>query len=102
MSGADRLNRRGETCDSTSPKKCRFVENVSGDAAESAVKKVFAILGVDVDRPESVEEFREDLRFGRRMRKASDYGTIAFVGVVATAMAAALWAGIVSKINGGN
>jgi hypothetical protein len=35
------------------------------------VKKVFAILGVDIDRPESVEEFREDLRFGKRMRKGN-------------------------------
>lgn len=30
-------------------------------AADHAVKKVFAILGVDIDKPESVEEFREDL-----------------------------------------
>ena len=44
------------------------------DAADRAVKKVFAILGVDIDKPESVEEFREDLRFGRKLRKASDHG----------------------------
>ena len=41
------------------------------EAADRAVKKVFAILGVDIDRPESVEEFREDLRFGKRMRKGN-------------------------------
>jgi len=28
------------------------------DAADRAVKKVFAILGVDIDKPESIEEFR--------------------------------------------
>ncbi len=27
-------------------------------AADHAVRKVFAILGVDIDKPESVEEFR--------------------------------------------
>lgn len=71
------------------------------EAADHAVKKVFAILGVDIDKPESVEEFREDLRFGKRMRKASDHGMLVFIAVVTTAMAAAVWAGIVAKIKGG-
>lgn len=70
------------------------------EAADRAVKKVFAILGVDIDRPESVEEFREDLRFGKRMRKAADHSMMVFVGAVMIAVGAALWAGIVSKING--
>lgn len=68
------------------------------DAAERAVQKVFAILGVDINRPESVEEFREDLRFGKRLRRVSNHGLLAFFGVIATAIAAALWAGIVSQI----
>jgi hypothetical protein len=72
------------------------------EAADRAVKKVFAILGVDVDRPESVENFREDLRFGRKLRKAADHGFLALVGLIVVAMGAALWAGIVSKINGGH
>ena len=80
---------------------CLSPETVSAEAADRAVKKVFAILGVDVDRPESVEEFREDLRFGRRLRKVADHGMLAFFGVAAAALAAAVWAGIVSKINGG-
>lgn len=84
-------------CDSHDPRNCKL----SVDAAETAVKKVFAILGVNIDNPESVEEFRADLRFGKKMRKTADYGTMAFIGIVATGMAAALWAGIVSKINGG-
>ena len=46
---------KGEPCDNPT---CQ-------DAADRAVKKVFAILGVDVDKPESVEEFREDLRLYR-------------------------------------
>ena len=70
------------------------------DAADRAVKKVFAILGVDVDKPESVEEFREDLRFGKRMRRAADHGLLALVGLVVIGLGAAVWAGIVSKVGG--
>lgn len=70
------------------------------EAADRAVKKVFAILGVDVDKPESVEEFREDLRFGRKMRKAADHGFLALVGLVVIGLGAAVWAGIVSKVGG--
>lgn len=72
------------------------------EAADRAVKKVFAILGVDVDKPESVEEFREDLRFGKKLRKAADHGVLALFGVMVAALAAAAWAGIVGKINGGH
>lgn len=72
------------------------------EAADRAVRKVFAILGVDVDRPESVEEFREDLRFGKRLRRAADHGFMVFIGIVAVAIAAALWAGIVDKMRGGS
>ena len=71
------------------------------EAADRAVKKVFAILGVDIDKPESVEDFRQDLRFGKRMRKAADHGFMAFVGVVAVAIASAIWFGIQAKLGGG-
>lgn len=70
-------------------------------AADRAVKKVFAILGVDIDKPESVEEFREDLRFGKRMRKMADHGTLVLMAVLVTGMMAAIWAGVVSKVKGG-
>lgn len=73
---------------------------LAGDAADHAVKKVFAILGVDIDKPESVEEFREDLRFGKKLRKAADHGTVAFIVLLTGAMGAALWAGILDKIKG--
>lgn len=70
------------------------------DIADKSVKKVFAILGVDIDDPREVEEFREDLRFGKRLRKYSDYGTMALVAAVFVAIGAAIWAGIVTKISG--
>ena len=66
------------------------------------MKKVFAILGVDIDKPESVEEFRQDLRFGKKMRKAADHGFLAMIGLIVVGLGAALWAGIVSKVTGGH
>ena len=93
------IHRRSHSCDAAEQGvQCAYSERMSEDAAEHAVKKVFAILGVDIERPESVEEFREDLRFGKRMRKVANHGTLAFFGVVAAAFAAAVWAGIVSNI----
>jgi hypothetical protein len=71
------------------------------EAADRAVKKVFAILGVDIDKPESVEEFREDLRFGKRMRKAADHGFLALVGLFVVGLGAIIWAGIMAKLGGG-
>lgn len=67
--------------------QCQYSKKLPEEAAEHAVKKVFAILGVDVDRPESVEEFREDLRFGKKMRKAAGHGTFAFIAVASAAFA---------------
>lgn len=75
---------------------CMYAE----EAADQAVRKVFAILGVDIDKPESVECFREDLRFGRKLRKAADHGMLAIVGLVVVGLGAAVWAGIVSKVKG--
>ena len=68
-------------------------------AAEKAVERVFAYLGVDVKNPESVAEFQEDIRFGRRLRKRAEHGTLAFISVVATAIAWATWAGITSAMH---
>lgn len=60
------------------------------EAADEAVKKVFAILGVDVDVPKDVEQFRENLRFGASMRRAADKGMLAIIGAIAV--------GVVSSI----
>ena len=58
------------------PEHCPQVQQ----AAEDAVRKVFSILGVDVDVPKEVEEFRENLRFGASMRRAADRGALTIVG----------------------
>lgn len=86
-------------CGNAEPEKhCQYAEA----AADSAVRKVFAILGVDINKPESVEEFREDLRFGRRLRRMADHGLLAIIGLFVVGLGAVLWAGVVAKINGGH
>lgn len=75
-------------------KRCSHAE----DAADSAVRKTFAILGVDIDKPAEVKDFQESLRFGDKLRKAADKGVTVFVVVLVTSMAAAMWLGLVEKI----
>ena len=87
-----------EKCNAISRDECPQAEQ----AADHAVRKVFAILGVDIDRPESVEEFREDLRFGKKLRRVADHSLLALFGVMMAALAAAVWAGIVSNITKGH
>lgn len=79
--------------------QCPSENEVIEVAVDKAVKKTFAILGVDVDRPESVEEFREDLRFGKAMRKYASHGFIAFVAVVFAGLAGSIWYGLIEKIH---
>lgn len=67
---------------------------------DRAVKKVFAIFGVDIDSPQSVAEFQADLRFGRSLRQAAGHGFLAFIGLCAIGVGAALWAGITAKLGG--
>ena len=80
------------------PEYCPHVK----EAADEAVKKVFAIMGVDVDVPKEVEQFRENLRFGASMRRAADNGMLAIIGAIAVGALAALWAGVVSSIVNGH
>lgn len=80
---------------------CEKAEGAADAAAERAVKKVFAILGVDVDKPDAVEEFREDLRFGKRMRRWGDRGMLTIVSAMFAAIAYAAWTGIVKAVKGG-
>lgn len=77
---------------------CQIARSAADEAADKAVEKVFAILGVDVNDPAEVEEFRKDLRFGQSMRKIADKGVMAMVGVMAGGLVYALWAGIQVKL----
>lgn len=83
-------------CDEKDAKTCPYAV----DSAEIAVKKVFAILGVDVEVPKEVEEFRQNLRFGATMRRAVDKGIMTAVGVIFVSAVVGLWSGIISKLGG--
>ena len=89
-----------EDCSDSKEAFCTIGERVSEESADKAVKKVFAILGVDINKPESVEEFREDLRFGKKLRKLADHGTFAIIALLFTGLGYAAFAGVVSKISG--
>lgn len=90
-------DRRTSTCPSPA---CREPEFAAHAAAEKAVRQVFAIMGVDVENPSQVEEFREGLRFGRAMLRMANRGVLAFIVVAAGGAAAAIWLGIKIKIAG--
>lgn len=70
-------------------------------AAKEAVRQVFAILGVDIDNPKEVEEFRKSLRFGDSLRKAADKGFLAFVLILVTVAWGVFAAGFKIKMGGG-
>jgi len=83
-----------ETC----PDEEMLMKEAIEQAVERAVKKTFAILGVDINDPESVEEFRQDLRFGKRMRKMSDHGQLALVATFFIGLGWAVYEGIKAKL----
>lgn len=80
------------------PQHRREDEAIIQAAADHAVEKTFAILGVDISDPESVEEFRQDLRFGKRMRKMADHGQLALVTIFFVGIGWAIYEGIKAKI----
>ena len=86
-----------EDCSDSKEAFCSMGERVSEESADKAVKKVFAILGVDINKPESVEEFREDLRFGKKLRKLADHGVFVLVALLFTGLAWAALDGMISK-----
>ena len=96
------LHRRLHSCDMEEPDEiqkgfCSMGERLSEESADKAVKKVFAILGVDINKPESVEEFREDLRFGKKLRKLADHGVFVLVALLFTGFAWAALDGVISR-----
>lgn len=96
MSDEHQLQRRTKTCDAS--QSCEMTDR----AADKAVRKVFAIVGVDIDKPESVAEFQEDLRFGKKLRRVADHSLLALVALVVAGFGAALWAGVLSLVHKGH
>jgi len=53
--------------------------------SKRTVTEVLAMLGVDADQPEAVEEFRQDRAFVKKLRKVTN---IVFLGFFVAAMSA--------------
>lgn len=68
------------------------------EAADKAVKKVFNILGVDVDDPKQVEQFREGLRFGESLHAMANKSMMTVVVVVSAALVGATFIGLAVKL----
>lgn len=70
------------------------------ESADRAVRKVFAMLGVDVDDPTSISAFQQDLRFGGRMRRISDRINLTIILTIVVASVSGTAALIWSKVTG--
>ena len=98
MSEQTYLRRATDMC--ATIQSCNAANKAAEDAADVAVKKVFALLGVNVDEPREVEEFRKDLRFGQILRRSAEKSFLALLTAIMVGLVAALWAGI--KVNIGH
>lgn len=84
-------------CDSPHLTHCEFADA----AADAAVRKTFAILGVDVNDPKDVSKFQDSLRFGERLRNLADHGSIAFWCAIVLFIVGAIGVGISMQVKGG-
>lgn len=70
-------------------------EDIAEVAAQKAIKNTFALLGIDLDKFESVQEFRQDIQFARSLRhgKAMVVGRAAltFVTIATGAALISFW-----------
>ena len=73
-------------------------DRIAHQAADRAVEKTFAILGVDIKNPREIEDFRKDLRLANYMRRWLEKGIMATAGVIVVAACAALVIGIQTKL----
>lgn len=89
--------RRAGTCDAPPEVGCGFANS----AAERAVEKTFAILGVDIHSPKEVSNFQDSLRFSDRLKKYADRGFLVLAGALALAIGGAIFVGIKTKFIGG-
>jgi DNA helicase IV len=76
--------------------RCQYAE----DAADRAVEKTFARLGVDVNNPSELKKFQDSLRFGEKLLNMADKGIIAAIVTGVGMLMAALFLGIKTKIMG--
>ena len=79
--------------DPSKPERRQHCEHAEA-AAALAVKKTFAILGVNIDEPREVREFQESLRFADNLRKRTERGFVPVVIIVIGLIGSAFIAGV--------
>ena len=70
---------------------CPIAAKIAKMAADDAVEKTFAILGVDVTVPKDLEKFRKSLRFSDSLMETAEKGKLAFVISVIGMIAAVIF-----------
>lgn len=73
-------------------------KEIAEEAAKEAVRATFDLLGVNVADPQSVEEFRNDLRFSRSIRKRGEQGVDAIWKLVFLAIAGSLITAVANQL----
>ncbi len=69
-------------------------EAMMADAiAKQVARTIFALIGVDVDKPESLEEFRANVRFSAVVHRAAQAGVLAVITAVTGLVVSGLWFG---------
>lgn len=76
--------------------ECKFAEQ----SAEKAVRKTFAILGVNLDEPREVKAFQQSLNFGDTLRRIADKSMLAFIVALVISLAGAFIYGVKVKLTG--
>lgn len=70
-------------------------EAMMADAiAKQVARTIFGLIGVDVDKPESLEEFRANVRFSAVVHQAAKAGVLAVITTVAGLVIGGLWFGV--------
>ena len=86
-----------------SPEDCPFLIEAAKLGSEMAVREIFKIIGINVDDPTQVDNFRQDWHFARDQRndsaKRRDSIANAVIGIVAAGVCLILWVGFAHKIN---
>ena len=100
MTQNDRMTRNQPQADRRMYARNDREEELINAVVHKALRDTFLLIGVDINDPATVDEFRADLRFGRQIRKLVGHGMLAAVSVAAAAIAVSAWTGIVSAIRG--
>ncbi len=75
-------------------------EELINAVVRKALRDTFMLIDVDINDSDAVKEFRDDLRFGRQVRKLVGHGVLAVVSTAVVAVTLSAWTGIVSAIRG--